>query len=185
MKNLTWTGLLLTATISLAFAPACSGSDTTAGDGDTSGDGDSSAGDGDTSSTGGAGTGGAGVGTGGAGVGTGGAGVGTGGAGVGTGGAGVGTGGADVGTGGGAATGGSGNEASAECTTYCTMWFAKNCNSAVEGNNVYADEAACLTACDAFATNVADCRQIHLGYVSTADDHCGHAAATPTDNCEP
>ena len=179
MKKLSLVGLLLSTGLVLAATPACGGDDT-GGDGD--GDGDTTggtAGDGDGDGTGGSDVGSGGTTTpGSGGAGTGGNDAGSGGSDVGSGGSDVGSGGSDVGS------GGSGT-ASADCTEYCTVWFTKGCNAAADAGD-YADNAACLTACASFATDVGECRLIHVKNAANADDgHCGHAAAAPTGICQP
>ncbi len=76
------------------------------------------------------------------------------------------------------------------CENYCHL-AEKNCT---EDNALYADDAACATACEAFRTDgvigdatgdTVQCRMYHLGTPASGDPttHCGHGGETPTDFC--
>ncbi len=85
-----------------------------------------------------------------------------------------------------------GNLCGTWCENYCDLALAA-CTGA---NQLYADRAACTTACAGLATtgapgatsgNTVQCRINHLGFASAggaaATTHCPHGAATPTGPC--
>lgn len=74
------------------------------------------------------------------------------------------------------------------CALYCSQMMDA-CDAASGG---YADEAACLAACEGFPTNGADgdasgdtlqCRTFHAGAAAEDATHCAHASASGGDVC--
>ena len=86
-------------------------------------------------------------------------------------------------------SGGSETGTAGDCAEYCGI-FLDNCNE-VEGADPYADEAACMKACEGFSESGLACRIDHLtglGDPTQVDEayfmmHCPHADADGTGVC--
>jgi len=80
------------------------------------------------------------------------------------------------------------------CGTWCENYCHLAMTNCADDNALYADGAACATACDAFRTDgvvgdatgdTVQCRLYHLGTPAAGDPvtHCGHGGEIPTDFC--